>query len=251
LLTSAPASFDFRLGQTNSSTRCLASWSYDLLGLSPQALVFHDEFGTHFGASLSHVVSNSVVAYAEWSGVESGNLSQRAIAFGRETGSLPPDAPVVPQSSVATRFQNDVAVGASWTSSFRMTVNLEFHYHQSAFSERDFEQWMSLGRAHRSLANELWFIRAYAMDQQEPLMKQELFLRVDWPDAFIRFLDLGCVSFVNPFDRSALTQLSAQYVFSKHWTLGLYATGTFGGISDEKGSLPWSRNAVLQIVRFW
>lgn len=251
LLTRVPASFDPRFGQTNSVVRFLASLSYDLLGLSPQILVFHDNVGTHFGASLSHVVGNSVVVYGEWAGVDSGSLSQRAIAFGQATGTLPSGAPVIPQSPTTTSFQSDAAFGASWTSSYRMTVNLEFHFHQSGFTRHDIDRWIAFGRSSRQLANELWFIRSYAMDQLEPLTRQQFFLRLDWQDAFVRNLELGLVSFVNPFDHSALAQLSAQYAVSKRWTLGIFASETFGGTHTEKGSVPWSRNAVLQIVRYF
>ncbi len=82
-------------------------------------------------------------------------------------------------------------------------------------------------------------------------MQRQVFVRIDWQDAFVRYLDLGLVSFVNPSDRSALAQLSAQYAISKRWTLGLYASQTFGTAHTEKGSVPWSTNAVLQIVRYF
>jgi len=108
-----------------------------------------------------------------------------------------------------------------------------------------------LGQSSRPLANELWFIRAYAMDQQEPLMQRQIFLRVDWQDAFVRYLELGLVSFVDPFDRSTLAQFSAQYALSKHWSFGVYASGVLGGANREKGSLPWRKNAVIQIIRYW
>ena len=250
-VTLAPAPFDPRFGQTNSSTRCLGSVDFKVAGLNPQVLVFHDEIGTHFGADLSCVVSNSVVGYAEWSGCDSGALSRRAIAFGQITGTLPTEIPLIPQSSIGTRFQNDVAVGASWTSSYRLTLNLEFHYHQSGFTETDFDRWISLGRSNRAAAQELWFIREYAMDQQEPLIQRQVFVRVDWQDAFVRYLNLGLVSFVNPFDGSSLTQLSAQYAVSRRWTLGMYVGQILGGQKTEKGSVPWSTNAVFQIVRYF
>ncbi len=251
LLTSAPASFDPRFGQTNSSTRYLGSLSYDLLGLSPQVLVFHDDVGTHLGASLSYVLSNSVVAYAEWSGVGSGSLSRRAIAFGQSTGSLPLSSPLLLQSSTAKSFRNDAVIGASWTSSYRMTVNLEYHYHQLGFTRDDFERWIELGHSSSLLAKELWFVRTYATDEGEPLMRQQVFIRLDWQDAFIQNLNLGLVSFIDPFDRSTLAQLSAQYALSKHWTFGIYATVVFGRANTEKGSIPWSKTGVLQIVRYF
>ena len=251
LLTGAPASFDPLLGQTNFSTRYLGSLSFELLGLSPQILVFHDDVGTHLGASSSRVLNTSMVAYAEWSGVDSGSLSQRAIAFGQATGSLPPNTPLIPQSSTGKRFQNDAAIGVSWTSSHRMTVNLEYHYHESGFTRDDFDRWIELGHSSSPLARELWFVRTYAMDEGEPLMRQQIFIRLDWPDAFIQYLNLGLVTFIDPFDRSTLTQLSAQYALSKRWSFGIYATAAFGGVHTEKGSIPWSRTAVLQIVRYF
>jgi len=250
LVTVAPALFDPRFGQTNSSTRFLGSVDFKVAGLNPQILVCQDEIGTHFGADLSYVVSNSVVGYAEWSGCDSGTLSRRAISFGQLTGKLPTEIPLIPQSSIGTQFQNDVAVGASWTSSYRLTLNLELHYHQSGFTQTDFDRWINLGRSNRLAAQELWFIREYAMDQQEPLIQRQVFVRVDWQDAFVQYLNLGLVSFVNPFDGSSLTQLSAQYTISKRWTLGMYVGHIFGGPKTEKGSVPWSTNAVFQIVRY-
>jgi hypothetical protein len=250
LSTGAPACFDPLFGQTNSSDRLYASLSSDVLGLSPQEVVYHDELGTHFGGSLSKEVSNSMVAYAEWSGVEEKDLSSRAISFGESTGSLPQGSPIIPQPNTNERFQKDAAIGGSWTSASRLTVNLEFHYHQSAFSEHDFDQWVSLGRSNMRSANELWFIREYASDQQEPLMQQEVFVRLDWQDAFVRYLDLGLVSFVNPHDGSTLSQLSAKYDLSKKWTFGIYVGGTTGGSNTERGSIPWVMNSVFELVRY-
>jgi hypothetical protein len=84
-------------------------------------------------------------------------------------------------------------------------------------------------------------VQTYATDEGEPTMRPQLFLRLDWEDAFIRYLELGLVSFIDPFDRSTLAQLSAQYALSKHWTLEIYATGVFGGASTEKGAFPGRR----------
>jgi hypothetical protein len=250
-LTGAPAPFDPLFGQTNSSPRYLASLSCDLAGLNPQVLGFHDSVGTHLGASLSRVMSNSVVMYAEWSGCEEGTLSRRAIAFEEATGSIPSGSPVIPQSSTSEGFQNDAAVGVSWTNSSRMTLNVEFHYHQSGFTRREFDQWITLGRSHTQLAAELWFVRRYAADQAEPLMQQQIFARLDWQDAFLKYLDLGVVGFINPFDRSTLAQLSVQYDLSKHWTLGFYETAAFGSSNQEKGSIPWAKNSAFQIIRYF
>jgi len=132
-----------------------------------------------------------------------------------------------------------------------VTLNVEFHYHQSGFRRRDFDRWIALDRSNRLLADELWFVRGYASDQAEPLMRQQIFVRLDWQNALLKYLDLGVVSFIDPLDRSALAQLSVQYAVSKHWTLGVHAPGVFGASNREKGSLPWAENTVLQIIRYF
>ena len=47
LLITPAASFNPLFGQTNSANRFLASLSYEIAGLNPQALIFFDNFGTH------------------------------------------------------------------------------------------------------------------------------------------------------------------------------------------------------------
>jgi len=245
------ASFDPLFGQTNSAHRFLASLAYNILDLNPEALVFIDDIGTHFGLNISRVIGHSVVAYGEWSGVRESTLTRRAVEFGKQTGSLPPEAPLLPQSDPGKSFRNDLAVGLSWTSSFNLTVNLEYHYHQAGFGAADFDNWLSLGRANPQLASEFWFIRQYADDQQEPLMQQQFFLRFDWQDIIPSKLNAGAVIFISPHDGSILSQTSAQYFISRNWTFGLYLGGILGSTGSVEGSLPWAASGVLQIVRYF
>jgi hypothetical protein len=250
LLITQHASFDPLFGQTNSDNRFLASLSYNIADLNPQALIFFDNVGTHIGVNISRVMSSSVVAYAEWSGVQEASLTKRAVTFGQNTGSLPQGSPLLPQTDTWKSFQNDLALGVSWTSSFNMTINLEYHYHQAGFGTADFNNWVSLGSANPQLASEFWFIRQYAADQQEPLMQHEFFLRFDWPDIIPSKLNVGAVMFVSPNDGSVLTQASAQYFISRNWTVGVYLGGAIGSASTVEGSLPSSASGVLQIVRY-
>ena len=250
LLVNQHSSLAPLFGQTNSDNRFLASLSYNIAGFNPQTLVFLDKYGTHAGVNVSRVVSSNVVAYAEWSGVREATLTRRAVTFGQNTGSLPQVAPLLPQTDDGKIFQNDLALGASWTSSFNLTINLEYHYHQSGFRAADFNNWASLGSANPRLASEFWFIRQFASDQQEPLMQHEIFLRFDWKDIIPSKLNVAGVTFVSPYDASVLSQVSAQYFISRNWTLGLYIGGTVGSAGSVNGSLPWSASGVFQIVRY-
>jgi hypothetical protein len=250
LLINKRASFDPLFGRTNSENRFLASLSYNIWDLNPQALVFIDDAGAHFGANISRVMSSNIVAYGEWSGVREATLTGRAVTFGRNTGSFPREVPLLPQSETGKSFQNDLAIGASWTSDFNLTVNLEYHFHQAGFGGGEFADWVSLGSANPGLASEFWFIRQYAADRQEPLMQHEIFLRFDWQDVIPSRLNAGGVMFITPYDGSVLAQASAQYFISRNWTVGLYLGGTTGGADTVYGSLPSSASGVLQIVRY-
>lgn len=248
LLITPAASFNPLFGQTNSANRFLASLSYEIAGLNPQALIFFDNFGTHVGMGLSKVMSSRVVAYVEWAGVSEANLSSRAVAFGKNTGTLPSGAPVVPQSNSSATFQNDLAFGASWTNSSNLTINLEYHYHQAGFNGADFNHWLSLGSANPTLAGEVWGIRQYAADQQEPLMQHQFFVRFDYPDVIPSKLNLGAVAFISPYDGSVLSQASAQYFLSRKLTVGSYLSGALGSGRSEHGSLPWATSIILRAV---
>jgi hypothetical protein len=250
LLVNQHSSLAPLFGQTNSDNRFLASLSYNIADFNPQTLVFLDDYGTHVGVNVSRVVSSNVVAYAEWSGVREATLTRRAVTFGQNTGSLPQVAPLLPQTDDGKNFQNDLALGASWTSSFNLTINLEYHYHQAGFRAADFNNWVSLGSTNPRLASEFWFIRQFASDQQEPLMQHEIFLRFDWQDIIPSKLNVAGVTFVCPYDASVLSQVSAQYFISRNWTLGLYIGCTVGSAGSVNGSLPWSASGVFQIVRY-
>ena len=250
LLTTPTASFNPLFGRTNSANRFLASMSCDIAGLSPQALIFIDGIGTHVGANLSRVISSSIVAYVEWSGVSEANLTNRAVEFGKNTGTLPSGAPAVPQPDSSVTFQNDLAVGASWTSSSNLTINLEYHYHQAGFNGADFNNWLSLGSSNSTLARELWFVRQYAVDKQEPLMQHEFFVRLDYPDVIQSKLNLGAVAFISPYVGSVLSQASAQYFLSRKLTLGAYLSGALGSVRSENGSLPWTASVALRAVLY-
>ncbi len=238
-IINAPTStFDPRFGQTNYCHRGLLTMSADFFDLAPQLLIFSDDQGAHLGLSASHVTGTSFVFYLEWAGANSQNLTTRALQFGQKTGSLPLGIPNLPQTNTLSFFQNDVSLGGSWTSSEKFTINLEYHYHQAGLTQDDFSNWNALGSSSSLLVSQLWYVRQYANDQQEPLTQSEFFIRLDYPDLFFNHHNLDLVSFINSFDGSSVTQLSSQYQLSEAWTFAGYFTVFAGGPTTVYGSLP-------------
>jgi hypothetical protein len=252
----APAqpSLEPSFDRTNGANRLLLTVSYDVGDLNPQALVYAESGRTKFGLNLSHQMSKSIVGYAEWAGGKQPTLIAQAIDYGKLTGTLPPNAPLLPPTDTTERFRNDLAVGGSWTGESKITVNLEYHYHQAGFSEQDWKNWFDIGAANASNPNvsgELWYVRGFANAQQQPLTRHQAFLRADWQDAFVVHLELTALAFVNLNDGSTLGQLSASYDLSDAWTFRAYVSANLGSPRSERGSVPQAASAIIQVVRYF
>jgi hypothetical protein len=250
LVGAAPSWIDPSFDQTNASDRFLFALDLELGEYSPQALVYRESGRTKIGLNLSHPIGQSVIAYAEWTGGSEPGLIAQAIAYGKATGTLPVAAPVLPLASASRAFQNDLAVGASWTSEAKVTLNLEYHFHQAGFSGENWRNWFDIGAADPLAASELWYVRGYASAMQQPMSRHQIFWRADWQDAFVQDLELSGISFVSLTDGSGMVQFSANYYLSGSWTIGVYAGGTFGGRRSEWGSLPGASSAIFQVVRY-
>jgi hypothetical protein len=254
LLESTPHGMSPAFDRTNTDERVLATVSFEFASLSPQALVFHQGSQTFLGTNLSRGVGQSVIAYAEWAGGTQQRLAAQALGFAVQTGVVPMQATVPLVGDTAYHFQSDLAVGASWSGLAKLTVNLEYHYHQAGFSGQDEHDWFATGSAARNdplTTGELWFVRGYANDQQQPWARSHVFLRVDCSDAFVPHLELSGFAFVNLYDGSTLMQLAANYYLSDAWTLGAYASASVGAARSEYGSTPQAAGIILQVQRYF
>jgi hypothetical protein len=139
------------------------------------AIKYREGNQNKFGANLTRGLGQKVIAYAEWAGGEGTNLIDESLRYGRETGTLPANGPTAIPDNANVHLQNDLSVGASYTTTNKITFNLEYHLHQAGFSRQDWNNWFNIGRGQAStslITKELWYIRAYALDQQVPLARQ-------------------------------------------------------------------------------
>ena len=248
-------SVDPMLDRTNAHDRVLLKASVDIAqGLSPEFLAYHEGERTQFGANLTESVGQSTVLYAEWAGGRRASLIADALHYGVDTGTLPPAATAALPFDPRTHFQNDVAAGLSYTTPNKIVLNLEYHFHQAAFSEQDWRNWFAAGQAHAgsaAIASTLWYVRSYAAEQQEPINTHSIFLRADWQDAFVPDLELTALTRVDLHDGSTLAQLTADYYLTDHWTVGALAAASLGGRRTDQGSVPQAASAILKLVRYF
>ncbi|MDB5409921.1 MAG: hypothetical protein JWL84_4833 [Rhodospirillales bacterium] len=248
-------SFDPMLDRTNAHDRFLVKGNYDLIpGLSSEALLYHEGSTTRIGANLTQPIGDAVVAYAEWSGGRRYSLAEEAYRYGQATGTLPSSAPRVLPGDRGKHFYNDLATGASLTTANKITINVEYHLHEAGFTRQDWKNWFAAGQsrfAPASAAASLWYIRSYALDQNEPMTRDTAFIRIDRADAFIRDLELAAFADISLYDGSALVQVTADYYWSPRWTIGAILAGNLGSRRSEHGSMPQAGSALLKATRYF
>jgi hypothetical protein len=248
-------SVDPMLDRTNASNRLLLKGSADIAHqFSPELLFYREGSQTKLGTNLTENVGQHAVAYLEWSGGKSAGLTGDALRYGRETGTLPVGAPSVLLVDSRQSFQNELAIGASYTTEMRLTINLEYHFSQAAFSQREWNSWFAAGRGSSALspvALELWFVRDYSLDQQRAMSRHSMFLRADWVDAFLPKLELTGFINIDVQDGSGFVQLNADYYVSGNWTVGGLVMGYVGAKRSDFGSVPQAASVLFKIARYF
>jgi hypothetical protein len=250
-LPSVGPSFD----RTNARARLLVKGSINVAAdFSPELLVYHEGDRTRFGLNITRGIGQSVVAYAEWTGGAEPTVINDALDYGRDTRVLPIGAPSVLPDDSASTFREDLSVGVSFSTKPKLTLNVEYHFHQGGFDKRDWARWFMAGEGAESAslaAQELWLIRSYALDRQDPVTRHSLFARADWVDAFIRHLELTGFVNMDLYDGSSLAQLTADYFVSGKWTVGVQASVNIGGPGSDFGSLPQRGSILFKLTRYF
>ena len=248
-------SFNPMFDRTNAHDRWLLKGTVDVAeGFSPELLAYESERRVRFGANLAENVGQSTVAYLEWSGGRRGTVSGDALTFGQATGSLPAAAGNVLPGLGAVAFRNQVAAGASYTTSLpKITFNLEFLYSEAGFTGADWDEWFRTGSAASAsspIAGALWYVRQYAADQQDLMSRRFVFVRMDWVDAFVPKLEVSGFAETDLIDGSTRLQLGADYYLSDRWTIGALLLIDSGGRHSDFGSLPQAGSVLLKVVRY-
>jgi hypothetical protein len=241
--------------RTNGVDRLLLKGNVDIgADLSPELLYYREGDTSRVGANLTKPIGQTTVAYLEWAGGRQTSLIDSALSFGREVGTIPAIAPNALPVSGQSVFGNQVALGASYTGESKITWNFEYHYNQMGFSPQDWRNWFAIGAANTGRApvtQELWYIRGYALDQQEPVDRHSAFVRFDWVDAFVTDLEITGFSDTDLRDGSTQLQLTADYYLSREWTVGVLAGAAVGTKRSYYGTLPQAATLLAKVARYF
>jgi hypothetical protein len=237
--------------QTNTTDRWLAKLSTTVAdAISPELLAYHAAAETRVGANLAQSFGRATVLYAEWSGGMEPGLPAQALEFAVSSGMLPAAAASAAGSDPRRGFRNDLAIGGSYTTESKVTLILEYDFHEAGLTSPQLRGYYEAAGAGNALAGQtMWLLRGYAGDQQQPLGRHEGFARVSWNDAVVRDLELDAFAIVSLQDGSALSQVSATYNISDRWQVGALATATFGGRRSEYGGQRTASSMIAKLAR--
>ncbi|MBL8673069.1 MAG: hypothetical protein JNK11_20585 [Alphaproteobacteria bacterium] len=206
--------------------------------LQPEVIVtFAEQESPRFGLSLTRAFGDAVVGYAEWSGGRRRGLVAQALREGERRRDLPPGTrPLVP-SDTGEAVRSQAAIGLSLTTGFKLTMNAEYHFNEGGLTRSDWRRWVEAARASPLANGQFWLLRRFAGEGLEPVVRDSLFLRASWQEAFLRDLDLAALARINVYDGSAFAQVEAAYYLTGATTLTLTGNANFGHRTSELGTL--------------
>ncbi len=237
-------SIGLNLQNTNYHSRFLAKTTLNLdRDITPEVLVYNEGGQTRVGLNVTKGIGDAIVAYAEYSGGRDRPLAADALIQGVQLGRLPANTVPLYQTSFDRRFMSQAAVGFSYALPPKLSLNVEYHYNQAGFSQSQFDRWLATGQALAPYAalgatGQLWWLRQYAVNQLEPFMRHQIFLRAGLDNIFVPNLNISGVAFVSPHDGSFSWQVTTDYAVSPQVSVGALVGANVGGPKTVYGSLP-------------
>ncbi len=244
-------SYGLRLDRTNNCSRFFSKISLNAFeDFNPEILYFHDENRSHLGANLTKGIGDALIVYMEWSGSNRPDILGQSLKEARQDGTIPRSISGLVHFDEESHFQNQLALGFSYTEEVKRTTYLEYHFNEAGFSHDDWCRWFATGAKAQTLLQNpqtnalgrgmlglLWITRKWSQEAQEPLSRHSLFVRTFWEDALFNSLDLTGLARINLSDGSFFSQPMAEYHLRKNLTLSLSANLFIGSRESEYGSL--------------
>lgn len=201
------------LGATNSRDRGLISLGNRVSDEVSTRLTVYREAGSplRFGASGTALLSDALVAHAEWSTSREPDLLTRALG-----------------QSANERRRQRIAGGLTYTTATRLSVTAELQYNGFAL---DRDGWQALAAA--GLPAQAAYITK-AVSLQDNAAREAVLLYAVQRDLAVKGLDLTVLARLNRSDRSSLAWLELRYSLDR-LDLSLQLLHSAGGNGTEFG----------------
>lgn len=254
--------FGMYFNQTNATDHLLAKLGFTIADNFTTEFLYdrQDRLNT-YGSNITLGLGQSVLLYAEWSGAQQKSLAARSTA--NDLDQYYPNQPTLAVNySADESFYSQSAVGMSvaWTSSD--TTYLEYHMNQAGFSTADWKQWYDAGESAGAKQNsspivantqlaQLWNIRNYARNNQEPMSTNSIFLRNNYSYGRDQDFNFSQILDFNVGDQSFFIQLMGEYKFIKNFIGSAIFSANMGAYRSEYGSLPRQQEGRLGLKYYF
>ncbi|MFH0785540.1 MAG: hypothetical protein V2B20_26835 [Pseudomonadota bacterium] len=253
--------------RTNDVARFLAKFNVNTFkDLNPEILYFIDDGRSNWGFNLTKGFGDQMLAYVESSIGQRYDVVTEALQKAQSVGAFPSGTspagtPPAITGSDEIRLRSQLAAGFSYTDKGNRTTNIEYHYNEAGLSPEQWDNWFRAGAQGkifldnpateaigRNMLGQLWSVRQFALEAEEPLSRHALFIRSFWQDVLIYKLDLTGIFQMNLEDKSFFIQPLAAYHLGDRTTLNLAFNFFLGAGESEYGSLPqlWNVRAGIQ-----
>jgi len=239
------------LQKSNDRSRAILKYTFEVSeGVKPE-IIYYNESGAHnIGLNISQAFNKKWLGYVEWNLGKRRNLIDDALLDARESNQLDPAIAQV-FSDQGESYQQQLALGASYTTASNITTQFEYHYNQAGLSEEDVQRWFDLTSSAENkpiVAGQFLSLRGLAKARGEPLGKHRLFIRSSWVDAGLDDLDIIGLFNVDINDKSHLIQLEAAYEISRNAKLSFRLVQFRGDKKSDFGSFLQDQIGTLQVT---
>ncbi len=239
------------LQKSNDRSRILLKYTFDISEDIRPEIIYYNESGNHnIGLNFSKALNKKWLGYVEWNLGKRRNLVDEALQKVWEAHQIDP---VISELFIdqAKNYQQQLALGVSYTTASNITTQFEYHYNQAGLSDGDLQRWFDLTNHAEDkphLTGQFLSIRRLAKARGEPLGQQHLFMRSSWIDAGLDDLDIIGLFNMDIEDQSHLIQLEAEYKLNPNARLSLRLAQFKGSNQSDYGSLFHDQIATFQVT---
>lgn len=244
--------FGLNLHKSNDRSRVMLKLNQKISDdLNPE-LIYYTESEKHkLGLNISKSFNDHWIGYMEWNIGKRRRLIDEALYKYRKSGQLHPLVASTFTKDKGEKYQQQFAVGASFTSNSNITTSLEYHYNQAGLSKTNSKQFFNAAELastnkHYAATGQLLSIRGLAQSRGEPLGQHSLFLRSKMNDIGINNLDLTGLLIADLNDQSYLAQAEVAYELNPKSSLAFRLAKFKGNKKSQYGSLDNDITATLQ-----
>jgi len=239
------------LQKSNDRSRALLKYTFEISEDVKPEIIYYNESGEHnIGVNFSKAVNKKWLGYVEWNLGKRRNLIDDALLEARESNQLDPAIALV-FNDRGESYQQQLALGASYTSASNITTQFEYHYNQAGLSDEDVQRWFDLTSSAENKPNvtgQFLSIRGLAKAKGESLGEHRLFMRSSWIDAGLDDLDIIGIFNIDTDDKSYLIQLEAAYEISRNAKLSFRLVQFRGDKKSDFGSFLQDQIGTFQVT---